>query len=273
MISEAMIKARAGRLGVDPAVVDRDHALGVVLSAVAPTLADGSWVFKGGTCLRKCYFGDYRFSEDLDFTVLSSLTASAALQAVRDSAERAGALGVQLLLDQARVQTVDDDYGRASVEIKVPYRGALRMGSAQNVQFHLSSDERMAFGACKKELLHSYDDTGLSGVLIPCYSLEEVLAEKLRAVGGQRRHAIARDVYDVAQLVRRGADVSASLEALPGKAERKGVDLGGAAAWFRGREDEYRASWMRTLAYLVIDALSFEDAFAETAAVLDQIGV
>ena len=22
----------------------------------------------GGTCLRKCYFPDYRFSEDLDFT-------------------------------------------------------------------------------------------------------------------------------------------------------------------------------------------------------------
>jgi predicted nucleotidyltransferase component of viral defense system len=25
-------------------------------------------IFKGGTCLRKCYFPNYRFSEDLDFT-------------------------------------------------------------------------------------------------------------------------------------------------------------------------------------------------------------
>lgn len=25
-------------------------------------------IFKGGTCLRKCYFSNYRFSEDLDFT-------------------------------------------------------------------------------------------------------------------------------------------------------------------------------------------------------------
>ena len=29
-----------------------------------------SWVFKGGTCLKKCYIETYRFSEDLDFTVL-----------------------------------------------------------------------------------------------------------------------------------------------------------------------------------------------------------
>jgi len=26
--------------------------------------------FKGGTALKRCYFGDYRFSEDLDFTLL-----------------------------------------------------------------------------------------------------------------------------------------------------------------------------------------------------------
>lgn len=28
-----------------------------------------SWVFKGGTCLKKCYFETYHFSEDLDFTL------------------------------------------------------------------------------------------------------------------------------------------------------------------------------------------------------------
>lgn len=28
-----------------------------------------TWVFKGGTCLKKCYFETYRFSEDLNFTV------------------------------------------------------------------------------------------------------------------------------------------------------------------------------------------------------------
>lgn len=28
-----------------------------------------TWVFKGGTCLKKCFFETYRFSEDLDFTL------------------------------------------------------------------------------------------------------------------------------------------------------------------------------------------------------------
>jgi hypothetical protein len=34
-----------------------------------PALRD-AWVFKGGTCLKKCFVETYRFSEDLDFTVL-----------------------------------------------------------------------------------------------------------------------------------------------------------------------------------------------------------
>ncbi|MDF1543421.1 MAG: hypothetical protein P1P71_09945, partial [Anaerosomatales bacterium] len=40
----------------------------------------------------------------------------------------------------------------------------------------------------------------------------------LRAVGGQRLYAICRDIYDVAQLVARGADMSAALAILPDKA-------------------------------------------------------
>jgi predicted nucleotidyltransferase component of viral defense system len=34
-----------------------------------PALSD-HWIFKGGTCLKKCFVETYRFSEDLDFTVL-----------------------------------------------------------------------------------------------------------------------------------------------------------------------------------------------------------
>jgi hypothetical protein len=45
---------------------------------VHPELTD-SWVFKGGTCLKKCYFETYRFSEDLDFTLLDPTHLNEAL--------------------------------------------------------------------------------------------------------------------------------------------------------------------------------------------------
>ena len=53
------------------ATIDKDWVLGHLLNAVY-SFEDikNCFVFKGGTCLKKCYFRDYRFSEDLDFTLL-----------------------------------------------------------------------------------------------------------------------------------------------------------------------------------------------------------
>jgi predicted nucleotidyltransferase component of viral defense system len=70
MIDRAEILRLAGELSLRPAVVEKDYVLGWLLAGIErnPQLA-GKWVFKGGTCLKKCYFETYRFSEDLDFTI------------------------------------------------------------------------------------------------------------------------------------------------------------------------------------------------------------
>ena len=70
MIDGREILASAGNLGLRPNVVEKDYVLGWLLAGIFnhPALKD-SWVFKGGTCLKKCYFETYRFSEDLDFTL------------------------------------------------------------------------------------------------------------------------------------------------------------------------------------------------------------
>jgi len=270
VIPDAAVKILARRQGVDPAVIDRDHALGVVLWALSPAIAEQGWVFKGGTCLRKAYFADYRFSEDLDFTVDGRISEKSIAEMMPDLAERAGPKGVHLLIDEMRVEFMDGDYGQESFEVRIPYRGALRMGSAQNIQLHLSSDEKVMLGSRNLQLIHSYDDAENLQCRVPCYSLEEILAEKLRAVGGQRRHAIARDVYDVAQLERRGVDVGAVRAILPEKAAAVALDLGGAVHVFAGRREEYHASWNRTVAYLAQDSLEFAEAFRVCMGILEE---
>ena len=89
MIAEAEIRRLAGRDGVDPMVVDLDYVLGCFLAALywaeAPPLR-----FKGGTCLRKCYYGDYRFSEDLDFTTERRLSRDDVEHLLKDVAASFG---------------------------------------------------------------------------------------------------------------------------------------------------------------------------------------
>ncbi len=76
MIRKEEIIEVAGKLGLQPQVVEKDYALGWFLAGIhSHFLLKDKWVFKGGTCLKKCYFETYRFSEDLDFTVVGQTEA------------------------------------------------------------------------------------------------------------------------------------------------------------------------------------------------------
>src|SRR6185295_5517767 len=71
MIPVAEIRALQAEWQIRDDVIEKDYALGWFLAAIAaqPALR-ATWIFKGGTALRKCYYETYRFSEDLDFTVI-----------------------------------------------------------------------------------------------------------------------------------------------------------------------------------------------------------
>jgi predicted nucleotidyltransferase component of viral defense system len=70
MIDRAEILAASTDLGLEPRVVEKDYVLGWLLAGIyAHEALAPAWVFKGGTCLKKCFFETYRFSEDLDFTL------------------------------------------------------------------------------------------------------------------------------------------------------------------------------------------------------------
>jgi predicted nucleotidyltransferase component of viral defense system len=70
VIDKREILEAASSFRLLPNIVEKDYVLGWILAGINAheELAEG-WVFKGGTCLKKCYFETYRFSEDLDFTL------------------------------------------------------------------------------------------------------------------------------------------------------------------------------------------------------------
>jgi len=70
--------AKAGGRRIPEAVLERDYCLAWYLVGLSRSPLRNCLAFKGGTALKRCYFGDYRFSEDLDFT----LTTPASLEEI-----------------------------------------------------------------------------------------------------------------------------------------------------------------------------------------------
>ena len=63
----------AEALDIDPHVIENDYVLGWLLWGTNSHKAiDDSWLFKGGTCLKICFFKTYRFSDNVDFTIVDS---------------------------------------------------------------------------------------------------------------------------------------------------------------------------------------------------------
>src|ERR1035438_2093202 len=92
MLNRLAITRRADNDGVDAAVVERDYVLAHIVAQLhrAQPADGGQLVFKGGTALRLVHIGDYRYSADLDFTVIggSADAATAAMANVLEGARQ-----------------------------------------------------------------------------------------------------------------------------------------------------------------------------------------
>lgn len=186
-------------------IVEKDYVLGWLLWGIAshPVLGQ-AWVFKGGTCLKKCYFETYRFSEDLDFTVIEDET----LDPVRltgffvEVADRIyERSGIEIPRELIRFEAYTTKRGGASVEGRVSYRGPRRPGGdLPRVKLDLTADEVLVQEAALREISHPYGDRLPESSTIACYSLPEIFGEKLRALA---ERCLPRDLYDVISIYRR----------------------------------------------------------------------
>lgn len=66
--------AKEGGRRIPESVLERDYCLAWFLEELAVSDLRTTLGFKGGTALKRCYFGDYRFSEDLDFTLIAHVS-------------------------------------------------------------------------------------------------------------------------------------------------------------------------------------------------------
>ncbi|HTT92712.1 MAG TPA: nucleotidyl transferase AbiEii/AbiGii toxin family protein, partial [Acidimicrobiales bacterium] len=120
-----------------------------------------TWVFKGGTCLRKCYYETYRFSEDLDFTVvgggpeqpedLMAIFGEVAEWTREES-------GIQLVLDEKSFQRRKNKRGNPTTQGRLAYRGPNDDHSMPKVKLDLTSDELLVDQPVPRPIGHPYSD-------------------------------------------------------------------------------------------------------------------
>lgn len=269
MISRDEVLEFAREFQLAANVVEKDYALGWLLAGISShqELSD-AWVFKGGTCLKKCFFETYRFSEDLDFTLrdpahlneafLSRVFAEVTEWVYENS-------GLEMPVEAQRFEIFTNPRGSPAAQGRVGYRGPLaRGGDLPRIKLDLASDEVLVLDPVRRHVHHPYSDEPEAGIEVLCYAFEEVFAEKIRALAERQR---PRDLYDVIHL-HRHQELDANRDVvrmtLGRKCEFKSIPVPSFAFLAnRPERQEIEAEWETMLAHQLPVCPPFEQFWTE----------
>lgn len=146
-------------------------------------------VFKGGTALF-FFQGLNRFSEDLDFTMTDEFEEEKLLDSIKDAF---GLLAIEMELKEVK--------SIAGKNYKIRAKGPAYINevSTSIVNVEISERKDIVLNPEVKQHVPVYED--IKPFFVPVMSTAEVLAEKVRAIMNRNK---ARDVYDLAFLLRKG---------------------------------------------------------------------
>jgi len=255
LLSNRLAKEGGRRLRED--VLERDYCLAWFLSALAESDVKEVLAFKGGTALKRCYFSDYRFSEDLDFTLVKPITFKDLLGRLEPVYARVHEQsGITFAFDREDRQKHLNTY-----TFYLKYMGPLPSGN--DVKVDITVREHLVFPLQNRTILRGYDEFAdlPEKRSLPVYALEEIATEKTLALADRARNE-PRDLYDLWHLTQHaGIELGPLASAMREKLTFRGKPSEGLADAIQRKEARLKALWSERLGYQMTSLPEFDEVF------------
>jgi predicted nucleotidyltransferase component of viral defense system len=238
-------------------VLERDYCLAWFLAGFSQSQLAKLLIFKGGTALKRCYFGDYRFSEDLDFT----LAGAADFAEIRNGLEEvyqhvAQTSGIRFTFDREDRQSHVNSH-----TFYLSYQGPLP--NPNTVKVDITIAEAVLFPIEQREILRAYEEFNdiPEGRAVAVYSLDEIATEKVVALGDQARNE-PRDLYDLWFLTgHAGVELQPLLPAIEEKLRFRDKAITGLQDRIVTKEARLKSLWNSRLGHQMETLPEFDTAF------------
>jgi len=191
-MDEQSLRKLAGKYKISFGTLEKDYALTNLLLVISTFPKLDTMVFKGGTALKKIHFENFRFSEDLDFVCFKDVSEDF-MNFVKSNMKG---------LDVEFTEITDLEKKNESVKFKVKYNQSNGARTSIKVDLSLRGDVMMEHPT--KPILHFYD-TFPNAFSVPAMPLEEIMAEKIRAIIYTKH---PRHLYDIQYLHNQGVKIN-----------------------------------------------------------------
>jgi predicted nucleotidyltransferase component of viral defense system len=241
MIKPGEIQNKAREVGVRDQQIEKDYVLSWILQGISQhDVLSKAIIFKG-----------YRFSEDLDFTLLDDTISN---EQVFEWFSEA----FEYIEEEANIplEIIDNnEHEDGGINFYISYIGPLGgQGNNKKVKIDIARSEKLTFEPVMVDVIISYTDQEAHQLL--CYPLEEVLVEKLRSVMQRMQ---PRDFYDVWYLLEiHGMDAEFYIHEFREKCESKKVTAADFHTKLKQRLPQYKGRWQKSMADQIHDLPDFE---------------
>lgn len=188
MIEEKFVDLFAANSRVPVTIARQEIILTYALALMSDHGLLARLAFKGGTCLRKIFFGkQYRFSEDLDFSVLDNVKHESLLREIR-KAFSAPFHGISFHQVHGSERITAGGTG-----IQFEYRTPSTTG-AFDLEISFRAEPILAVSQKPLQEQSYFKQLEVSVPQVQTMTFEEIVSEKIRAAFQRMR---PRDVYDL----------------------------------------------------------------------------
>ncbi len=255
MIPQAELQKIANKKKVRDKQIEKDYILSWILYGISQeAFLNRNLVFKGGTALKKFYFQDYRFSEDLDFTLIDSNIDS---QKVIDHFTQT----FLLVKQKANISLAIKNHElskQGDLRFFIDYVGPLQGGiGSRDVKVDITYNEIIINETQALAMFNEYSDLTDLKTVLQVYSLKEVYIEKLCALIGRTQ---PRDLYDLWYLLE-NQDILIEEEQsnFLSKAKSNKINKPNISKTLSEKETTLEKMWDQFLAHQIHDLPHFEE--------------
>lgn len=260
MIQPKEISKLAATAKVGDRQIEKDYVLTWALYGISQhSILSKALVFKGGTVLKKCYLEDYRFSEDLDFTLLEDSLTHEQLKAHLDEVYAWVKEESNITL-QNREDGIHKESGSSMFYVDFIASLGGNLGS-RDIKIDITRGEKLEYDVVDRNVFIEYSDLPEDSFKLNCYHLSEVLIEKMAALMGRLE---ARDLYDFWYLTEiERLDVSEHDIEFRSKAEHKGQNPDRFQEVVLSKMEKFKRDWEKKLKHQINDLPDFDEVMRE----------
>lgn len=190
MIRYSEIVKLSSHYGVLNDVIEKDYCISWLLIGMSKAMFSGDLIFYGGTALKKVYFPDHRFSDDLDLLSEMKINFDKFLKRFERVYSIIAKMANLSLETDAKTVNISGD----RLQFFVKYDALSNSSSGGQIKIDLYRGTEFLERPVERQITLPYSDTLDNPMQFATYSLEAILAEKIGAMTGRNE---PRDLYDV----------------------------------------------------------------------------